>query len=318
MDRDKAKFILQSYRPDGADASNPDFTDALRLAAEDRELSLWLAQERAHDAMFAEALLSVHIPDGLRDEILSVMDDDGAGKDLRSEMDAVFIGAMAHVTPPKGLRDQIISAMEIERESRVVMPHSSETEKIVKFPMRWFNVAAIAALLILGVIFSFPGFTANESTVNELGGKAGEKLKLAQVQLGSGKHINASHEVDITDNSIEGVNTWLAGQGMPVANTVPKGLVSCDVRGGCKLTLDNGVQASMIQFKKKDKGEYYLMILDLTSVEDADKLLNLSEVKLQKCKNCPYTKFNIRSWRDEDKAYILLTKSDSKELAELF
>lgn len=316
MDKEHAKFILQSFRPDGADAGNPDFAEALQVAAEDRELSLWLAQERAHDAMFAAALMSVNIPEGLRDEILSVMDSDGGGKDLSSEMDALFVGAMAHLSPPKGLRDQIISAMEVERGTRALKDDSvkiSETVKVVKFPMRWLNVAAIAALLILGVLFSFPGFIGNES-----GGKAVEKLKLAQVQLGSGKHINAAHEVDITDDSIEGVNTWLAGQGMPVANTVPKGLVSCDVRGGCKLTLDNGVQASMIQFKKKDKGEYYLMILDLNSVEDADKLLNLSEVKLQKCKNCPYTQFNIRSWRDEDKAYILLTKSDSKELAELF
>lgn len=313
MDRDKAKFILQSYRPDGADASNPDFREALHLAAEDRGLSLWLAEERAHDAMFAEALMSVHIPEGLRDEIMSVMDDDGAGKDLRSEMDAVFVGAMAYVLPPVGLRDQIISAMEVEQESRALATHCSETEKIVKFPLRWFNLAAVAAVLVLGVLFILPGFSEKGSDE-----RGPQKLNLAQVQMSSGKFLNASHEVDISNDSMEGVKSWLAGEGMPVPNTVPQGLVSCDVKGGCKLTLDNGVQASMIHFEKKDSGKFYLMILDISSVEDADKLLTLSQVKLQECYNCPFTHFNLRSWRDEDKAYLLLTKSSRKELAELF
>ncbi len=313
MDKQHAKLILQSFRPDGADAGNPDFAEALQMCAEDRELSMWLAQERANDAVFAEALMTVDIPDGLRDEILSVMNNEVSGKDLNSELDSLFIGAVASINPPRDLRDKIISAMEVERDSRVVTEKSHQPENIVKFPMRWFNTAAVAALFILGAIFILPEFTAKETKLATV-----QRLKLAEVQMGTGNFLNAAYEVDISNDTMEGVNTWLAGQGMPVANTVPKGLVSCDVKGGCKLSLDNGVQASMIQFKKKGKGEYYLIILDVNSVEDADKLLNLSEVKLQKCKNCPYTKFNIRSWRDEDKAYILLTKSNSKELSELF
>jgi hypothetical protein len=37
-------LILGSYRPDGADASDPDFAEALHLAAADRELGEWLAR----------------------------------------------------------------------------------------------------------------------------------------------------------------------------------------------------------------------------------------------------------------------------------
>lgn len=313
MDKEHAKFILQSYRPDGADASNPDFTEALQLVAEDRELGQWLAQERAHDAMFAESLESVDIPDGLRDEIFSVMDYDGRGKDLSSELDALFIGAIAHVSPPEGLRDQIISAMEVERDSGSNSVAKPAPDNITKFPMRWLNLAAAAAVLVLTAIFIFPSFSGSSS-----GSGNGEQLNLAQVQLGSGKFLSASYEMDVSDSSIEGVNTWLANEGMPVANSVPQGLISCDVKGGCKLTLDNGVQASMIYFAKKDGGDFYLMVLEASSVEDADKLLNISQVKLKKCKNCPVTHFNIRSWRDETKAYLLLTKSDAKVMAELF
>ena len=70
MDRDQAKFILSSFRPDGADADSEDFTEALRLAAADREVGEWLARERALDAEFAGALSKLSLPDDLRDEIL--------------------------------------------------------------------------------------------------------------------------------------------------------------------------------------------------------------------------------------------------------
>ncbi len=309
MDKEHAKFILQSYRPDGADASNPDFTEALQFVAEDRDLALWLAQERAHDAMFAEALESVDIPDGLRDEIFSVMEYDGGGKDLSSDLDAVFVGAMAHVSPPEGLRDQILSAMEVERESSNDSASEPDSSKVVKFPMRWLNVAAVAAVLVLGATFIFSGFPGSENS---------DQLKLAEVQLGSGKFLNASHEVDISNNTLAGVNTWLASEGMPVANTVPQGLIAFDVKGGRKLTLDNGVQASVIFFEKKGGAEFYLMVLEVSSVEDAQKLVDIDQVKLKNCKSCPVTHFNITGWKDESKAYLLLSKSESKVMAELF
>ena len=47
MDKEHAKFLLQSYRPDGADAQDSDFAEALQLAAEDRDLGEWLANEHS-------------------------------------------------------------------------------------------------------------------------------------------------------------------------------------------------------------------------------------------------------------------------------
>ena len=87
MDKEQAKFILQSFRPDGADAQDPDFADALAVAAEDRELGEWLAEERAQDASFAAALASVEIPEALRENILGVLRGEDRAEDY-SEMDA--------------------------------------------------------------------------------------------------------------------------------------------------------------------------------------------------------------------------------------
>ncbi len=38
MDKERAKFVLQSFRPDGADVDDIDFAEALVLATKDREL----------------------------------------------------------------------------------------------------------------------------------------------------------------------------------------------------------------------------------------------------------------------------------------
>ena len=77
MDKEQARFILQSFRPDGADAKDPDFAEALAVAAEDRELGDWLSAERAQDATFAAALGDLSIPEELRDSILSVLEGEG-------------------------------------------------------------------------------------------------------------------------------------------------------------------------------------------------------------------------------------------------
>ena len=73
MDREQARFVLQSFRPDGADAGDPDFAEALKLALENRELGEWLASERAFDAEFAIALSSVDLPGNLREDIFACL-----------------------------------------------------------------------------------------------------------------------------------------------------------------------------------------------------------------------------------------------------
>jgi hypothetical protein len=115
MDKEEARFILRCFRPDGADAENPEFSAALTLAAKDRELSEWLVTERAQDAAFAQALARVEIPDGLRHEILSSLalergdlllgPDDG--------LDQNFMQYLSEVSPPVNLRADILAAMNL-------------------------------------------------------------------------------------------------------------------------------------------------------------------------------------------------------------
>jgi len=316
MDKQHAKFILQSYRPDGADSADPDFQEALQLAAEDRELGQWLAQERSHDAIFVEALEQVNIPDTLKDEILLMLEHGGAEADMSSELDALFAGAIAQQTPPPGLRDQIISAMEVEKKAL----DSDKQAEIVKFPSRWLNVAAVAAvaLLTFTVIYSSVGSKSGKDQQGPIAKVPAVQSEANMLAMKTGMILNASYELEKPADSITVVNTWLKEEGMPVAKSVPEALVSYDVSGGKKIAFENGIEGSLIFFKGDNAEDYYLAVIDLKSVKDADAIGGLSEVGLKSCYDCPLTKFSIAKWKDESEAYFLMTKSDEKKMLELF
>jgi len=71
MSNDEAKFILAAYRPDGRDATDARFTEAIAQAERDPELRVWWERQRAFDAKVAAKLAEVMPPPGLRESILA-------------------------------------------------------------------------------------------------------------------------------------------------------------------------------------------------------------------------------------------------------
>lgn len=71
MKNEEARFILQAYRPGGADSSDPFFAEALAQAQRDPQLGAWLAREQAFDAAIAAKLREMNPPADLRDNIMA-------------------------------------------------------------------------------------------------------------------------------------------------------------------------------------------------------------------------------------------------------
>ncbi|MBI1177072.1 hypothetical protein GC207_06485 [bacterium] len=71
MDKQEAKLLLQSYRPDGRDSADPAFAEALEFAQKDRELSAWFEQERSLDVVISRRLQKSSVPEDLRPSILA-------------------------------------------------------------------------------------------------------------------------------------------------------------------------------------------------------------------------------------------------------
>ena len=71
MNSQQAKFILRGYRPNGADAGDATFCDALEHARNDPALRDWFAGEQAWDAAISSKLGEIQAPAGLREAILA-------------------------------------------------------------------------------------------------------------------------------------------------------------------------------------------------------------------------------------------------------
>jgi hypothetical protein len=68
---ESAKFVLNVYRPNGADAQDPFFRQALEQAVRDPELGAWFKEQRSFDSLIAEKLGTVQPPVTLHAAILA-------------------------------------------------------------------------------------------------------------------------------------------------------------------------------------------------------------------------------------------------------
>ncbi|MBI4028089.1 MAG: hypothetical protein HY360_24105 [Verrucomicrobia bacterium] len=71
MDNQQARFILQSYRPNGQDAADPAFAEALQQARQDPVLSEWFAKECRLDAAISAKVRAIPVPADLKGMILA-------------------------------------------------------------------------------------------------------------------------------------------------------------------------------------------------------------------------------------------------------
>ena len=92
MDNHKARFILQSCRPDGRDTNDAGFAEAWAVTRENPELAARLAEERVADQVIASRLKSIPVPADLQARLLAGMEAQNSGRRHRRVL-AVAIAA---------------------------------------------------------------------------------------------------------------------------------------------------------------------------------------------------------------------------------
>lgn len=328
MDKAQAKFLLSSFRPDGADAHLPEFAEALKLVAEDRELGEWLAQERASDATFTQALNDVPIPEGLRDEILAVLAYDGSTADADNDLDGIFTGGLASISPPAGLRDQILAAMEMEKGAV-----DYENSKVAEVKVwRWLSVAAVAAAVAVGAFVTMnqragvgsnqdvlvnndpvlPNATINRASIQTVG--VHSAVQQVAVRLKSPDTIQLNTNLDCASAAAK----FLGTKRHPVPAELPTGLADAKLVGARDMYLDSGQPISLLCFEKEGMGMIHLVVVDSASLSDASGLSSMKSISLKSCYGCNKTSFNIAHWREGEKTYMILTKAEKKDMVKLF
>lgn len=302
MDKERAKFILQSFRPDGGDADEPVFAEALGLAAQDRELGEWLAEERAQDAAFATMLSEIEIPEDLREAVFQVLE---GAQDRPAEFDGDFVGALAAVKPPQELRDQILGAMEVEQ--KVVEMPERHRRGYFKAAMWTTSVAAVVAVVIgVGAFFAGAGG-------NALAGTTTTELHHAAIDMLEDPFLS----LDLQNDRQAVLEDWLDERDLPVPADLPEGLKG--VRGlGCKY-LEIGEDKSRGSLICYLKGEWKVHLVMVERSTVGDEALRELKGALEACHNCPINAgWSMTQWADDQYAYLLLSKVDSGQLAELF
>lgn len=71
MNRLQAEQILALYRPDTADANDPEFAEALRLVQGDPELAHWFADHCARYKKIRSHFKKISVPAGLKEQIVA-------------------------------------------------------------------------------------------------------------------------------------------------------------------------------------------------------------------------------------------------------
>lgn len=300
MDKGRARFVLGSFRPNGADASVEDFAEALGLAAKDRELGEWLVNERAFDAIFAESLAKLILPDGLRDTVLLAMLEDGEGMPhVSGTADESMAKGVSAIEIPSGLRERVLVAME----------RSKETPAAIFNWARFALPTAAAAGIMLALYFSRP----DSSTVETPMLVADPTLSAEGVQAGFVRVFESPifSLDDTTENDPRTLVAHLRSKGLPCGGSGwPPGLKDRNGRGCRELTI-NGKKGSLICFDVDDAGTVHLVIFRKTDFGDA--LPAMAQPDLRQDGD-----WARASWEHEKYAFTLIGRTDSEHLAALF
>lgn len=296
MDKEQAKFILRSFRPDGADVNDRDFAEALALAMQDRELGEWLAGERAFDAAFAEALVSVDLPETLRHDILGCLAGQrGDFPQAEDAHDAALIGALASIRPPEELRREILTAME--RSSSVTFPPKSLWRRLA------LPTAAAAGVAL--------AFTLTRNASEAPAGAIAGRVPVDVVQAGFIRAYQSPlFSLDERRENHGELIDHLKSRKLPCPGCLPPGLVGVKSIGCRELVIDTK-RGSVVCFDEEENGIVHLVIFRR---EDVDGKLPAREHPTFSQEG----HWATARWEDERHVFILISTSDVHRLALLF
>ena len=295
MDKEQARFVLRSFRPDGADAGDPDFAEALKRAVENRELGEWLADERAFDAEFAMALGAVDLPGQLREDIFACLAGERGDFPQAEDMnDAAWIGALASLQPPAFLRDQVIAAMERTDVHEVVR---------VSFLRRAAIPLAAAAGIALAFFITRPAdSTARVKT---------SSVPIDAVQAGFIRTYESPlFNLDEKREDHRLLVQNLEERKLPCPCCLPPGFRN--VKGiGCRELVIDGKRGSLICFDERENGVIHVVIFRREDV--SGELPDKKRPIFTQCGS-----WATARWQQGDNVFLLMSHTEVEKLTALF
>jgi hypothetical protein len=302
MDKEQARFVLRSFRPDGADAGDVDFADALRLAAEDREVGEWLAAEREFDADFAAAFGEIPVPGNLRATILAGVPEDffGGLPQAECEADAAMIGAFASIHAPASLRTELLTVMQRTAKAK-------QSRQSISRYMPWSMAAAAGVALAFFLTRPVELTPVHDLALNH-------PPETVNVDVVQASFINTFESplfsLDDKGEKHGQLMEVLEQKKLPCPKCLPPGLVG--VKGvGCRELVIDGKRGSLVCFDEPDNGTVHLVIFKRSDV--CGDLPSRDHPAISQ--NGPWA---VARWMDEGYVFVLLGSRPVEKLAALF
>ncbi len=298
MDNEQARFILRSFRPDGADVGDPDFAEALKLAMGNRELGEWLASERAFDAEFANALGTLNLPQSLRADIMACLAAErGDFPPAEDTTDATWIGAFATIQPPVALREAVLTAMDRTVKQDIVPAANISSFRRLAIPL------AAAAGIALAFSIIRP---AGPTTV--LGNQG---VSIAAVEAGFVRtYESPSFALEQQHADHQVLVQHLRNRELPCPGELPRGLER--VTGlGCRELVIDGKRGSLVCLRLAENGLVHVVIFRRADV--SGELPPKGRPAFSQD-----GKWASARWEDGDKVFLVMSETKVGKLTELF
>jgi hypothetical protein len=312
MDKEQAKILLAGFRPDGSDAGDPAFAEALRLVTADAELARWFARERALDAAFAEVLNGCALPEDLRQNILAVLaGDPDALPVLTSREDHVLAAALAALPVPPLLRQSLCLASQ-DAAHTPPLPSRLQPHPLRKFlPLGAAAAAGITLALLLDTPNRNPSAANPPAATENLTASNSGPLPLDLVLAGVIRTVNAPEvPLETTTEDTGELIDHLRKRKLPCPGGLPRGLKHLKGKG-CKELVIDGRRGSLICFHHTDSGPLHLLIL-----RSEDVACQLP------CSKNPVIEqdggWSIARWSENRRVFLLITHAKPEELRNLF
>ena len=313
MDKEQAKFILRSFRPGEADLNAEDLAEALALAASNRDLGEWLAEERAMDEAFTKALGSIELPGTLREDIIGCLEGERHDyPNAEDNDDAAMIGALAAMPVPSKLRGDILAAMErsVPREESAQREPvtTAEPSNVVPFWKRFAMPLAAAAGIALALFVT----RDNNGGGNDLVNVPKDPLPIEAVPVNFIQtYESPDFALDVTKPNRGDLVQVLESKSLPCPCCLPPGLEGSKSIG-CRELIIDGKHGSLMCFLSDDMGVVHLVIFSREDV-DGDCSNKLADpCMLQE------GEWSVARWQNDESVFFLIGKGDKEKMKQLF
>ena len=315
MDREQARFILQSLRPDGTDEESADFEEALGVASEDAALGAWLSAERKRDAAIAATFEDIPVPASLPEDILAAVRLEKGSRASSEDLAADQAGLREVRSPVQvGASDEKqMTVLKVEvagRASGLTSPgYSLDYTSSGERKEGMMKVVLLTGLLVVGA------FAAFELTSSYPDSMASGREPMTLQALGREALVVVSQELpfELQGNGLYGYQDWIRAEGGPRFDfmALPRKISGGQLLG-CRVSTVGEARAAHLCFEVENV-PVHVFVVPTMPVKDAPSGWRVAA----DCWTCPETGVAVVAQRLESRIWFFLSEHEEQVLTDL-